>query len=152
MIKTFNFGKVDFNNCGRKINLITVEVEYNDGRFSVSGNVWNSKETDVISGGQNLDELLKFLNNNDTFVEIYLLWKQYHLNDLNAGTPLQTAYLKGLNKPKNADFYTWECKQLEKVNLLWDKWGGKPYKYGTKWLKIDIPQNVDNTINNLLNN
>tara|TARA_R110000796_G_scaffold4676_1_gene17951 strand:- start:251 stop:712 length:462 start_codon:yes stop_codon:yes gene_type:complete len=150
MIKTFNFGKIDYNNKGRKINLVTLEVKFDGERFAVCGNVWNNKQTDIISGGQNLDDLYNYFNNNGLFLKIYSLWKQYHLNDLTPGTPKQMAFLSTLQKPINAEFYTWECEQLEKVDLLIDDLNGKPYKYGTLWLTNEIPCDVKGDINKLL--
>ena len=49
MKRIFNFGKIDYNQTGKKINLATVEVNFDGTRFSASGNVWNSKQTDCIS-------------------------------------------------------------------------------------------------------
>lgn len=82
MKKTFDFGKVDFNGTGRRINRLTVDVEYTDGRFSASGNIWSNEQTDCFYSGQCLDELNKFLHSNPTFQTIYRLWDLYHLNDL----------------------------------------------------------------------
>lgn len=150
MNKTFNFGKIDYNNVGRKINLATIEVRFDGKRFSACGNVWNSKQTDCISCGQNLDDLYSYLNNNGLFLKIYSLWKQYHLNDLMPGTPKQMAFLSNIKKPSNAEFYTWECEQLKKVDLLFDNLDGKPYKYGTAWLTNEIPNDIKDDINKLL--
>lgn len=148
--KTFKFRKIDFNGTGKKINLAEVEVSFDGIKFSASGSVWNSKQTDIISGGQNLDEMYKHLKRNKTFLIIYSLWKQYHLNDLTPGTPKQMAFLSTIQRPNNAEFYTWECEQLEKVDLLIDDLDGKPYKYGTKWLTSDIPAYAKEDINKLL--
>ena len=148
--KIFNFGKIDFNQTGKKINLAEVEVKFDGTRFSASGSVWNSKQTDIISGGQNLDDMYQHLKNNKTFLMIYSLWKQYHLNDMTPGTPKQMAFLSTIKRPCNAEFYTWECDQLEKVNLLIDDIDGKPYKYGTAWLTSEIPSYAKEDINKLL--
>jgi hypothetical protein len=148
--KVFNFGKIDFNQTGKKINLAEVEVEFDGTRFSASGSVWNSKQTDIISGGQNLDEMYQHLKDNKTFLMIYSLWKQYHRNDMKPGTPKQMAFLSTIKRPSNAEFYTWECEQLEKVNLLIDDLDGKPYKYGTAWLTSEIPSYAKEDINKLL--
>jgi hypothetical protein len=148
--KTFKFGKIDYNGTGRKINAVTVEVKYDGEKFSASGNIWNSKKTDILCGGQCLDEMYQHLKNNKTFLMIYSLWKQYHLNDMTPGTPKQMAFLSTIKRPCNAEFYTWECEQLEKVNLLIDNLDGKPYKYGTAWLTSEIPSYAKEDINKLL--
>ena len=150
MTKTFNFGKIDYNNTGRKVNLVTINVDFDGNRFSASGKVWNSKQTDCLSYGQNLDSLYDYFNNNGLFLKIYSLWKQYHLNHMMSGTPKQIAFLKSLKKPNNAEFYTWECEQLKKVGLFFDDLDGKPYQYGTGWLTNEIPNDVKEDINKLL--
>jgi hypothetical protein len=148
--KTFKFGKIDHNGTGRKINLAEVEVNFDGLKLSVCGGVWNSKQTDFISCGQNLDEMYKHLKSNKTFLMIYSLWKKYHLNDMTPGTPKQMAFLSTIQKPSNAEFYKWECEQLEKVDLLIDDLNGEPYKYGTKWLISEIPSFAKEQIVKLL--
>ena len=86
MKKVFEFGKIDFEGRGRKCNAVTVEMEYREEgdkkRFSVSANVWNAFHSDIVAGGQCLDEIAPFYRNSPTFKEIYRLWKLYHLNDM----------------------------------------------------------------------
>ena len=142
----FKFGKIDYNGTGRKVNAVTVEVGYDGERFSASGNIWNSKKTDILCGGQCLDEINKHLFPNGIFKKIYSIWKDYHLNDCTPGTPKQMAYLKTLNRPSDAEFYTWECEQLEKANLLIDDHNGEAYKYGTKWLTTPLPKSVKKSL------
>ena len=148
--KIFDFGKIDYNGTGRKINKVTIEVKFDGEKFSACANVWNLKQTDIIAFGQMLDKLYKFFKHNQTFKDIYFIWKNYHLNDLTAGTFNQMAYLKTLKRPSNAEFYTWECEQLEKAGLLYDLYEGEPYKYGTRWLTNPIPENVKSKLSNLL--
>ena len=59
-------------------------------RFSVSGNIWDYRHRDIIAGGQCLDEIAEYLDD-PTFLEIYRLWKLYHLNDLHAECKHQAA-------------------------------------------------------------
>ena len=98
MQKTFDLGKIDYNDTGRKINRVEIDVKLSDGRLSISGNVWNMHETDSISCGQNLDGLKPYFKYNKLFNKLWLLWKEYHLNDLQAGTTLQMAHI---NRVKN---------------------------------------------------
>ena len=87
MRKTFNFGKIAYYS-NRKENLVTVEIELKEKEngekvFTACGDIWNRLHTDIISGGQNLDEIAKTpVGNNKIFKEIYRLWKLYHLNDM----------------------------------------------------------------------
>ena len=86
MRRVFDFGKVAYTGS-RVENRITVSIELKekDGRpvFSASGEIWNRSNSDIICGGQCLDEIAKTpIGSNATFQEIYRLWKLYHLNDM----------------------------------------------------------------------
>lgn len=85
MKRTFDFGCIDFENRGKAKNRVTVEMEYKqDGDkkvFSVSADVWNTRHSDIVCGGQCLDTIAPYINN-PVFSEILRLWKLYHLNDL----------------------------------------------------------------------
>ena len=82
MKKTINFGKRAVNNE------ITIELELRDtdkgAEFSACANVWNSKHTDIIMGGQCIDTIGKYLRGNKTYNTILDLWKKYHLNGMHA--------------------------------------------------------------------
>lgn len=139
MKKIIEFGKIDFNGTGRKINLVTVEVNLKGEEkpvFSVCANVWNSKKTDILMGGQCLDDLLPYFKNNKLFMEIYRLWKLYHLNDLHAGTKKQEKFLEYHNIKDWASRYDETCEFLNKNNMLYDK----GVKFGTTWHYWDISQ------------
>ncbi len=153
MTKTFSFGKHAV--CSnRKENLITVEVNYKDGVFSASADVWNRLHTDIVMGGQCLDELVPYLKNNETYMKIYRLWKAYHLNDMNNETPEQKAALetpdfkafKGDNDHYNAacvylkglNLYTVPASQADPYRRHESK-KGTPYTYGHEWLFFPIP-------------
>jgi len=152
--KKFNFGKIDYTNNNRKENLVTISIKYKDGCFSASGNIWNRLGTDILSGGQNLDDIKKYssqLKNRQVFNKIFNIWKSYHLNDMTAGSPKQMAFIK--THFKNTYDYDLVCDELEKNNLLIDKTyihEGKPYRYGSAWLKTEIPANIKNQINELI--
>ena len=144
MKKTFDFGKIDWYGRGRKINAVTVDVELRDSEkgpeFSACAGVWNTRRTDIVAGGQILDELgkYKYLGGNELFRKIRRLWKAYHLNGGHAGTPAQEKYL--------AEHRTWrgdykmDCECLNKARLLTVKLDGKLYTYGNAWLYWPIPE------------
>tara|TARA_R110002167_G_scaffold91261_1_gene245533 strand:+ start:13 stop:516 length:504 start_codon:yes stop_codon:yes gene_type:complete len=149
---TLQFGKVDYLNNGKKNCLIEVKVNFDGEKFSASGTIWNHLKTDCYSGGQNLDQIKKMIPNNKLFNKIYSIWKNYHLNNCTAGSPKQEEYLKSIVRPDNADFYTWECEQLKKVDLLNDQsflYNGEPYKYGSAWLTTAIPEEVKKEIKSI---
>lgn len=88
MKRTFDFGCIDYEGRGKAVNRVTVKMEYKqDGDkkcFSVSAMVWNAHNTDIVAGGQCLDIIAPYINNNGIFNEILRLWKLYHLNDMHA--------------------------------------------------------------------
>lgn len=127
MKKVINFGKIDYNGSGRKVNTIEVEIELKEQNgkpvFSVSGAIWNSTHTDIHSAGQNLDKIKNYISD-PLFLEVFVFWKKYHLNDLHAGCMHQDV------------LWTKE----EKAKMI-----GKPcpvcgYKYGTSWVYQEIPE------------
>lgn len=131
-----DFGKIDGYGNGRKTCRVTVEVELNDKDvFSASADVWNNLETDIIMGGQCLDDIYPHLKNNSKFKKIYDWWKEWHLNDMHAGTEKQESALEQAGLTGWANNYTECCKYLESIGLLIDD----DYVFGTGWLKRVIP-------------
>jgi len=99
---TLDFGKVDAEMLGESRNRVTVEIELRgtakagargldfgplpeDLELSICGNIWNKRGNDIISGGQNYDELLEVLPKSPLMHEIVGIWKRWHLNSMNAG-------------------------------------------------------------------
>jgi hypothetical protein len=109
-----------------------------DGRFSVSGTLYeydrNKCRWECDMCGQCLDSLSELIAD-PVFMQIYWLWKRYHLNDLHAGTPVQEYALE--HSPngslREAD-YTHRCEYLKSIGLY--EVGG--YKYGHGWLSESI--------------
>ena len=87
-----------------------------------------------------------FIKGNATFNSIYRLWKLYHLNDLHAGTKKQEEALKQKFGGVNANIYTEQCEYLKSINLYDDN----GYKFGTGWIKEEIPANDLQEIKRLL--
>lgn len=141
--KTFNIGKIDYYGRGRKINPVTVEVtlKEKDGKhcFSASATVYNQTKTDILACGQCLDSIAK-RTKNEQFMELYRLWKLYHLNDMHAGTIEQEKAIDDWESKGNHYDYTGACDYLKSVGLYEVEYNGKPYKYGHAWLYWDIPE------------
>jgi len=77
----------------------------------------------------------------ETELKFGTIWNDHHLNDMNAGSPDQTAFLKGVAKRD----YKSDCAALEAAGLQPDPnylVDGKPYSYGSKWLKTEVPQDA----------
>lgn len=153
------FGKIRY---GAKIKCCPTEVEIelrryesNDKSFqydvlAITGNI-STKDGRMIAGGQCLDEMLPELKKNELFMEIYCLWKTYHLNDMHAGTPVQEAVLKEAGiTGKNYDYdKAVEClkeKDLYEVPFTGKTIGrayhDEPYRYGCGWVINDLPEHV----------
>lgn len=136
MKKTFNFGKIDFENSGKKRNLVTVEIEYREENgkkvFSASADVWNNTHTDIICGGQCLDRIAPYIND-PIFTEILRLWKLYHLNDMHPECEHQAAAGWRQKAGEKVTLYHWrmtreahaEQKAAEKAAIIALKCGEK---------------------------
>jgi len=155
MKKTFNFGKIKYN-TNRKENPVTVTIKLtDDGCFTASGYIYNRLKTDCLCCGQCLDTIKKYMPHNKTFNQIYDIWKKYHLNDMNAGSPKQSEIINKYfnDNPFHYD-YDLVCLALDSLGLLEDDsyiYNNKPYRYGSAWLKTEIPAPVKNQITSLLN-
>lgn len=148
------------NKSGHCGNRVEVELELTDDNcFSAIAYVWNGNHSDVYMGGQCFDDLKEIpeVGKLPIFKEIYDLWKKYHLNDLHAGTKEQEDILKeavktGELEGYGANYYKETCDYLESKDMLYDKeylvekkqadgtTKRVPYRYGTGWLKEEIPE------------
>jgi hypothetical protein len=137
--KIFYFGKVNYCGRGRK-NAVTVEAsltykENGQVAFDACGNVWNRSRTDIVMGGQCLDEIRELLRGQrgfDRFDKLYRFWKLYHLNDLNPGLPIQ---MEALRDCPSKD-YEERCKFLQDRGLF----EVDGHKYGYEWHYQPIPE------------
>ena len=98
----------------------------------------------IYIGGQCFNELTeKFpeLQNNELFCEVKDLWEKHHLNDMHAGTSKQEATIKKWESRGNAYDYVKVCEYLQSIGLYEDVLeNGTPYRYGSGWLKEEIPE------------
>jgi hypothetical protein len=94
------------------------------------------------------------------------IWEEWHLNDMQAGSPAQQAELKKHEYPGYpVSHYDWACGILENAGLQPDpnylhngfgrpvaksspKTPGVPYSYGYAWLKKEVPEYVLETLKN----
>lgn len=114
MKRKFDFGCIDFEGRGKAVNRVTVEMEYqtegDKKRFSVCGNVWNARHSDVVCGGQCLDTIAPYMNN-PVFSEIYRLWELYHLNDMHPECVHQHADGWHKKASEKVTLYHWRMKR-----------------------------------------
>ena len=179
MKKILDFGKISFTNRNRRANRVTVEVELSRKggqeifafdpetkirmtagnapeymELSICGNIWNTRDTDVVMGGQCLDTIAEYagqLQDKETFLELYGLWKKYHLNGMHAGTPEQEAAIEKWKAEGHKYDYDAVCEYLKKVGLyevnytglaIGRRYDNEPYKYGHGWLVQELPEEV----------
>jgi hypothetical protein len=154
--RTIGFGKIDWNGSGRKINELEIEMRLEDADgdkpvFAASLNVWNSRHTDILAGGQMLDdpEILKAMFLNVEYKKVLGLWKRNHLNGMHAGTPEQEKCLEEFEAEReavekelggNPSYYDVSCEILKRHGLYEVRLDGKPYKYGHAWLYRPISE------------
>ena len=109
MKKTYYFNKIAAYGKN-KVNAVevTIGLSGDEGRpvFTASGSVWNATHTDIVMGGQCLDDLNNYnsIKSNPTFQKILTLWRKYHLNDMHPECEHQRAL-------------GWEEKAEEQVNI-----------------------------------
>lgn len=158
-VKVFKFKKIDWYGKGRKINQpeVTMTLKYDEENrpcLSICGNVWNSTHTDIVCGGQNLDEMIKYksISSDPTFNKLYYLWINHHLNDCCCGSPAQLAAIKAYhiankeNSKVNLNSFDADIDYLKSVGLYDDNGN----VYGSKWFYMEIPNDDLQMINELL--
>lgn len=159
-VKRF-LGKVDYFKNGRKNCPVYLEWELKNKEngivFSMSADVWNHIGSDIYTGGQCVDKVAEFFPNDKRLARMVEVWNEYHLNDLNAGTPKQTAAIKQWKLINKYD-YTAACEYLKSIGLYEDFEidglacaGGFPedvlsgkrgYRYGERWIFRPIPAEI----------
>lgn len=66
------------------------------------------------------------------------VWNRWHLNHLRSGTPKQEEAVRSWRPTVDDPSYEGACKMLESIDLLTDN----GYRYGTSWLKEEVPLDV----------
>jgi len=169
--KTIELGKVDGYNNGRrscraevKVEIATEGTNGTKPRLSICGEVWNHLGTDIISGGQNYEELLKFFPDSPLVERIVEIWQRWHLNDMRAGCEHQRAEKWSERpidpeKPLNAyglhfagqgspswNMLTWVTPSEHPGGLLTAPCPVCGYEYGSAWLYEPLPEEVINEV------
>lgn len=149
--KIVNLGKAPVSFIKRQaMSDVFCEVTVKDGTLSIHGVVGPCKGGRCWgSAGQIQDCLEGLVPGNgwtQEMVEEFLdIWREWHLNDMVAGSPRQMAFLKDYRAENGWKGYEEECNALEEAGLLEDEEcmvEGKPYRYGSSWLKKELPAEV----------
>lgn len=135
--KSFNFGKVAYNGKS-KYNQVTLEVKLrvdNKVTFSASGEVWNRLHSDILMGGQCIDDIYNDfkheLSNISLYKNIMGLWRKWHLNDMHPDCIHQrelgwSDILLDDSRPKTQDnMASWTYPKRQGLELL----GYKLYEF-----------------------
>jgi hypothetical protein len=165
MEKTFKLGKIAYYGKAKR-HAVELEVELKKGTrtalhwdtlepvegtdqflFTASACIWNHKHSDIYCGGQCLDTINEtFKRVNPIFKKIYPIWKKYHLNDLKSGTKKQIEALDQYQFKSGRYDYIEACEYLKSIDLYDDR----GYKYGSAWLYQPLPEDVLQTILDVL--
>lgn len=150
--KIVNLGKTSVFTLsgGRYLRDVFCEVTIQDGVLSIHGVVGPCKGGRCWgSAGQIQDDIEGLIPDNgwnQEMVEEFLdIWREWHLNDMQAGSARQQAFLNGFRKENGWKGYEEECKALAEAGLLEDEEcmvEGKPYRYGSSWLRKELPAEV----------
>ena len=133
---------------GYKDNLpYIVEWDFDGDKFSMCGQIGRGNR--CHTAGQCIDEIANAFPLNTTIQDMREIWKRWHLNDMKAGSPQQRKHLESFPediwRDSHNSHYEWACDILEEADLLHDKnfiHNDEPYRYGSAWLKEEIPLEV----------
>jgi hypothetical protein len=137
-------GFVNYDNPKSETKPNLVEIKYSlskEGKFSMSGSIWNARRTDIVAGGQCIDTIAELFPEDKKIQQMHQVWRKYHLNDCTAGSPRQEEFLEGLGITS----YDEKIAKLKEAGLEPDTQylhNGKPYSYGSAWLKTEIPVEI----------
>jgi hypothetical protein len=142
---TYVPGNIDYNKSGRRNCEVSFEVSYDGDRFSLCASIWNPRKTDIYAGGQIIEEAASYFPTDAKVQRMLAIWREWHLNDMKAGSPAQEAELKRHEWDRKGSYYDWAKSVLKAANLEPDTsypHNGQPYSYGSAWLKREIPADV----------
>ena len=123
---------------------VKVTITYTDGRLSITGDDEANGSSGQIWGrrGQSahVDECAPGWTP-EKIAQLDAVWRDWHLNDVRAGSPAQRAHVAALgNVP-----YKVARDSLKVAGLSPDPsyiHNGKPYTYGSAWLSEPVPADV----------
>jgi len=135
MLKTVFFAGEKFS-CTLEI---TIKENKSFKSLSIVGIYFTGKkllksEKNLLGWGQIYDEVREIIP-----ARLYEIWKRWHLNDMRAGTFVQEEILRQA-KASGVELNDYDdtCNYLQRFDALVDD----GYKYGSKWLKEELPREV----------
>lgn len=114
---------------------VTIRYDTGKGRLSLVGNgrhgsgqVYEYLTTDKSAPGFTRFHCHK----------LQYIWERWHLNDMKAGTPRQEEAVRNWKRNNLNKGYNEACEMLSELGILVDD----GYRYGTSWLKEEVPVDV----------
>jgi len=144
MKKTIYVGQLDNRS-------LSITIKFSDGRLSLTGQHGSGKRA---SGGQLIMNFKEYDNRGyctladlssvyspEKTKKLFDIWKRWHLNDMQAGSPKQMEYLRKnpVNVTYPVSYYDAASKMLALAGLNPDENG---YKYGHSWMREEVPAEV----------
>lgn len=119
---------------------LTVAIDWDGQRLSITGSEGRDHGGQIIGSPWNFREYATSYSA-ETVQQLRDIWEKWHLNDMQAGSPAQTAFLEA-NPVNSRDHYAAATEALKAAGLNPDPnylHKGKPYKYGSAWLSVEVP-------------
>lgn len=145
-----NFEKTVFIGRTDRAEAVTVKIKFTDSKLSIAGSEGRDHGGQIIMNPWDLESYGHGIDA-ATVDKLRDIWKKWNLNDMQAGSPAQTAFLEA-NPVNSRDHYTAATEALKAAGLNPDPNyfnNGKPYFYGSAWLRVDVPVDVLQWLNNL---
>jgi hypothetical protein len=157
-----DFEKVVFpgsiNSYGRNGIKVFCKISFKNGNLSISGVEGPKANGNAIGGCGQIEmgmdnEYLKYFYpaenwTKDLFLKFIATWREWHLNDLQSGCEHQREMgwdeiLLDKSKPKTQEnMAMWHTTKENPNGLLSEPCPICGYKFGSAWLKKEIPQDV----------
>lgn len=140
-------GRVDDTGTGENDCECAITWELQNGKFSMCAEIWNPRKNDTTCCGQCVEEVAALFPDDKLAARMVEVWKEWHLNDMTAGSPAQEAWLRDNAAQWEAarphvDHYDYAVAALECARLQPDTSytrDDKPYSYGSAWIRQELP-------------
>jgi hypothetical protein len=119
---------------------LKVSIDWDGQRLSITGTEGRDSGGQIIMHPWNFQTYATGYSA-ETVAKLRDIWERWHLNDMQAGSPAQTAFLKA-NPVSRIEHFTEASQELKAAGLNPDPnylHKGKPYHYGSAWLFVEVP-------------
>jgi len=123
---------------------LSVHIDWDGKNLSITGSEGRDHGGQIIMSPWDLQQYAEGYTA-ETVDQLRAIWERWHLNDLQAGSPAQTAYLKAHPVTDRLNHYTAACGALKAAGLNPDPnyiHNGKPYRYGSACLRVEVPEDA----------